>query len=128
MKKFKRIICLSLGSICVALAIIGVFVPLLPTTPFFLLAFALFSVEPKFQEKLQRNKYYKEYVSIYRAGEPIPKSKVIKALSVLWIVLFISMYSIQKTWSYYFLSFIGIAVSIHILYVARGKRNKKSRK
>lgn len=128
MKQLKRIVCLGLGILCVALAIVGVFLPLLPTTPFFLLAFALFSVEPRIQNKLKQNKYFREYILIYRSGEPIPKGKVIVTLILLWTMLSLSMYFMNKIWAYYFLSFIGLAVSIHILYVAKGKkRNEKSK-
>lgn len=118
----KKIIFLTLGFICVILAIVGVFLPILPTTPFFLLAFALFSVEPRIQEKLKQNKYFREYILIYRMGDPIPKDKVIKVLIMLWSLLAISMYFMNKVWGYYLLSFIGIAVSVHILYVAKGRR------
>lgn len=128
MKQLKRTIYLILGIVCVIAAIIGVFLPILPTTPFFLLAFALFSVEPRVQNKLKQNKYFREYILIYRMGEPIPRKKVIMTLVFLWGMLCSSMYFMNRTWSYFLLSFIGLAVSVHILYVARGRKiNEKNK-
>jgi len=59
-----RIIYLSIGFISLALAIVGVALPLLPTTPFLLLSIACFSKSSKrFEKWLYHTKLYQTYVA-----------------------------------------------------------------
>ena len=59
-----RIIYLIIGFLSLALAIVGVVLPLLPTTPFLLLSIACFSKSSKrFENWLYHTKLYQTYVA-----------------------------------------------------------------
>ena len=62
-----------LGSICLMLGIIGIFLPLLPTTPFLLLAAALYfrSSERLYQWLIQQ-KHLVSYIRNFREFRAIP--------------------------------------------------------
>lgn len=57
--KFKHILLIILGWFFIALAVIGAVLPLLPTTPFLILALACFAESsPKFHRMLLNNKWF----------------------------------------------------------------------
>lgn len=68
-----------LGISSVILGIIGIFLPLLPTTPFILLAAFLFEKSsPKFHKLLLKNKYLGKYIVDYQEKRGITvKNKII---------------------------------------------------
>ena len=71
-----RIIYLSIGFISLALAIVGVVLPLLPTTPFLLLAMACFAKSSqRFEKWLHGTKLYQTYVADYRETKSISKKR-----------------------------------------------------
>ena len=71
-----RIIYLSIGFISLALAVIGVVLPLLPTTPFLLLAIACFSKSSKhFEDWLYQTKLYQTYVADFRETKSIARER-----------------------------------------------------
>ena len=70
----KRTLWLSLGLIFVALGMVGVLLPGLPTTPFMLLAAACFARSSnRFYNWLINNRLFGEKVRRYRAGHGIPR-------------------------------------------------------
>lgn len=80
------------GSISIGLAMTGLFLPVLPTTPFVLLAIFLFgkSQPEKIQEIMQHPKLG-PFVQDYLDPQGIPKKSKIKALLVLWLSILISV-------------------------------------
>jgi hypothetical protein len=80
------------GSISIGLAMAGLFLPVLPTTPFVLLAIFLFgkSQPEKVQEIMQHPKLG-PFVQDYLDPKGIPLQSKIKALIVLWISILISV-------------------------------------
>ena len=71
-----RIIYLSIGFISLALAIVGVALPLLPTTPFLLLSIACFSKSSKrFEDWLYHTKLYQTYVADFRETKSIARER-----------------------------------------------------
>lgn len=81
------------GSISIGLALAGVFLPVLPTTPFVLLAIFLFgkSQPERINEIIQHPKLG-PFVKDYLDPQGIPLNSKIKALTVLWISIFITVY------------------------------------
>ena len=81
-----------LGFICVALGVLGIFLPVLPTTPFLLLAAWLFAKSSdKLYNKLLENKYVGNYIKNFREHRSIPMPTKIFAISMIWISIGISV-------------------------------------
>lgn len=87
-----RLIYLIIGFLSLALAIVGVVLPLLPTTPFLLLSIACFSRSSKrFEDWLYHTKLYQTYVADFRETKSITrerKKKIIVSIYILDFYLF----------------------------------------
>ena len=91
-KRMLKILYQVGGSISIGLAMTGLFLPVLPTTPFVLLAIFLFgkSQPEKIQEIMQHPKLG-PFVQDYLDPQGIPLKSKIKALLVLWLSILISV-------------------------------------
>lgn len=113
----KNIVLIIIGSISVVLGVIGIFIPILPTTPFLLLAaYCYFKGSPKLYALLLSNRFLGEYIKNFREHKSIPLKTKIFALSMLWLtvgycILFLIPLVIIKV----ILFMIASAVTIHIL-------------
>ena len=77
-----------LGSICLALGVIGIFLPLLPTTPFLLLSAALYvRSSEKLYQWLIHQMYLGTYIRNFRENKAIPLRSKIFSVSMVWITL-----------------------------------------
>lgn len=104
------------GSIAVLLAILGVFLPLLPTTPFLLLACACyFRGSPRMYRWLVRNRILGTYILNFQSGRGIPLRAKIVSLLLTWASLSFSIYIMDAMVVKLILVAIGIAVSLIIL-------------
>ena len=91
-KRMLKILYQVGGSISIGLAMTGLFLPVLPTTPFVLLAIFLFgkSQPEKIQEIMQHPKLG-PFIQDYLDPQGIPLKSKIKALLVLWLSILISV-------------------------------------
>ena len=113
--KYLLIIC---GSLAVGLGILGIFLPVLPTTPFLLLAAACYAKSsPRLSAKLNDNKYLGRYVRDYREKRGIKRSIKIRVIVMLWLCLgsSIVIFLFRNLWISALLACIGIVVTIHIM-------------
>jgi len=114
----KRTLVLILGFIALGLGTLGMFVPLLPTTPLVLLAAACFSYSSeRFYEWIKKNRYFGPYIENYREKRGLTMSFKIRNIAFLWVSLAISMILLRTTWIYIFLSIVGICVTVHLLMI-----------
>jgi uncharacterized membrane protein YbaN (DUF454 family) len=112
----KKIIFLMIGCIALLLGTIGIFLPILPTTPFVLLAGACFSVSsPRLSALLSRNKYFGSYLDNYHNNTGVPRKVKYRAITFLWTGLIISMLLVGKWPMVIIFSLIGIGVTIHLI-------------
>ena len=104
----------------VFIGIIGIFVPLLPTTIFLLIASYFFvNSSPELNEKLLQNKYLGPYIKNFQGNKGMPKKSKINAISLLWISILTSVYFFTDLF-YVRLLLIIIAISVTI-YIIRIK-------
>ena len=76
------------GSISLGIGIVGIVVPLLPTTPFLLLAAYCYGRGSKrLQNKLLSNKLVGSYLRNYLEGKAMSLKAKIWSISILWVVI-----------------------------------------
>lgn len=90
-RKIVRALLIVAGTISLALGAIGVFLPVLPTTPFLLLAAACYYRSSKRMHRwLLNNKWFGEYIRNYKEGKGLTLKTKITALAMLWVTIEVS--------------------------------------
>ena len=114
------------GTASLILGIIGIALPILPTTPFLLLATACYArSSEKFYNWLLNNRILGSYIRNYIEGKGMPIKVKIFTISMLWITILISAFLIiQIIWVKIVLIIIAIAVTIHIILIRPKKRKE----
>lgn len=112
-----RWLLLGTGWICVVLGAIGVVLPLLPTTPFLLVAAACFArASRRFYDWLLDTRVLGGYIRDYRSGLGMLLRAKIIALSVLWITILSSVTLLVPFWPMRALLLLSAtAVTVHLL-------------
>ena len=120
----KNHLFIALGFISLALAVVGVFIPLLPTTPFLLLSAGLFfRGSQKLYLWLTTHKIFGEYIRNFREHKAIPLTTKVFAVVTLWVVMLITAVWFLESWLWRgLLAVIGVGVTIHILHYKTLKR------
>jgi uncharacterized membrane protein YbaN (DUF454 family) len=115
----KRSLLVVIGTVSVVLGMIGVFLPVLPTTPFLLLAAVCYARSSRrFYHWLLTNPWCGEYVRNYREGRGIPLKQKIITAALLWLTIIYSVWSVvSQSWIKVILSGIAVAVTIHLIKI-----------
>jgi len=115
--KAIKLLFVSLGLISLGLGITGIFLPLLPTTPFLLLSAALFMRSSKrLYNWLINHKYLGTHIQNYIHHKTISKRSKIMSLILLWVTILASIFFVvHQIYLKLLLLFIAIAVCWHIL-------------
>ncbi|AXF56943.1 YbaN family protein [Salicibibacter kimchii] len=128
----KLIILKICGSLSVGLGVLGIILPLLPTTPFLLLAAACYvRSSDKLYHWLITNKHFGPYIKNYREGKGIPLKAKVMAVVVLWVSLSFTIFFIIPLVSIQLLLFIiGACVTWYILkqktlYLSEASHNEQ---
>ena len=104
------------GTLALLLAILGIFLPLLPTTPFLLLASACYlRGSDRLYGWLMANRVFGPYLRNIQAGRGIPLRSKIIALTVMWASLAFSAWYVPVPWVKPLLLIPGIGVTIYLL-------------
>ena len=106
-----------LGSISLVLGVVGIVLPLLPTTPFLLLSAYFFSrSSEKFYNKLLNNKIFGKYIKNFREGNGITLlSKVVSVLSI-WIAISTTIYFFMDNLTVEIVMvLVGLTVSYYLI-------------
>ena len=76
MQQLKRYLLISIAFISIVLGIIGIILPLLPTTPFFILALACFARSSKnFHQRLLNNRYVGPLLTDWERDKKIDRQR-----------------------------------------------------
>ncbi|MGQ7957206.1 YbaN family protein [Pseudomonas sp. SP16.1] len=111
-----RYLLLALGWLSVVLGVIGIFVPVLPTTPFLLLAAACFVRSSKrFYIWLVTHPRLGPWIRDYLDGQGIPLKGKVYALSLMWASIALSCYLVPLPWARAFMLTSAALVSLYIL-------------
>ena len=106
----------AVGFLSVALGVIGIFLPVLPTTPFLLLAAACFMrSSPRFYHWLVGQPRLGPWIRDYLDGEGIPLKGKVYAIGLMWASIALSCYLVRRPWAQGFMLTSAVLVSIYIL-------------
>jgi len=105
------------GTVCLVLGAVGIVLPVLPTTPFLLLALACYC---RSSERMTRwmlnNRYFGKYIRNYREGKGIPLKTKLFALTILWTTIVISAVFIVPILIVQIVLFVvAAAVTLHLV-------------
>ncbi len=89
----KRYLLVSLGFLSLGLGILGIFLPLLPTTPFLLLSASCFyKSSRRYHSWLLNNKVFGRHIRNYEENRAIDSKTKWFALAILWSTIGVSAY------------------------------------
>jgi len=115
-KSLKNTILTLFGLLAVVLGLIGIFLPVLPTTPFLLLASALFvRSSQRMHSWLMHNRILGPYLHTYLECGAVTRRTRAHALVFLWTSLSLSMLWINKPIVHIILPIVGMAVTVHLM-------------
>jgi uncharacterized membrane protein YbaN (DUF454 family) len=132
-KAFKmRILLIILGTVSLGMGIAGIFLPLLPTTPFLLMtAWCYAKSSVRLHEWLLNHRIFGQYIKDYILHRSIPLKAKIVSLVLLWGTILYSVFFVvdKRLWLQIVLLAIAIGVTIHLvrLKTRRQHRNSKRR-
>ncbi len=115
--KYVRVLLMIAGTFFVVIGMIGVVLPILPTTPFLLLAAACYSKSSKrCHDWLLTNRVFGNYIYNYLKGAGIPMKVKLYTVAFLWITISISaFFFVEILWVRILLYVIATGVTIHIM-------------
>ena len=106
-----------IGSIAVIIGVIGIVVPVLPTTPFLLLAAVCYGrSSQRLYNWLTTNRWCGRYIRNYKEGKGVSRKVKILTLTLLWLtILFSVLCVVSNTAIRTLLIIIATGVTVHIL-------------
>ena len=129
MRNLKKKLYTAFGFLAVTLAIVGVFIPGLPTVPFLLVALFCFErSSKKYHDMIMNNKYFGPVLQDYYSGKGLTSSVKIKAILFLSYGMIFSIYKIQNLHARIALAIVWLGVAIHIILLKTKKTKNKSNK
>jgi len=123
MNRIKKTALIGGGTACVALGVVGIFLPVIPTIPFLLLAaFCYARSSKRFYDWLITNRWCGAYIRNYREGRGISRQHTVLTIALLWSTIgYTAGFAVALWWVR--LIFLGIALSVtaHVLKISHRK-------
>lgn len=119
MNRLVKILLIACGTLFVALGVLGMFLPILPTTPFLLLASVCYArSSERFLRWLLTNRWCGEYIRNYREGRGIPLKQKVITIALLWITIgYSAWFVVSVWWVKIILLGMAVGVTIHLVRV-----------
>lgn len=112
----KKLVLNIAGVLALALGILGIFLPLLPTTPFLLLAAACFArSSERMHGWLLNHGLFGSYLRAYEDGKGIPARAKVIALVMMWSSLAYAIWRFERVWLQAALLLVGAGVTTYLL-------------
>jgi len=111
-----RLALIVIGLCSTALAVLGIFLPLLPTVPLLLLAAACFArSSERFYRWLLEHRHLGPMVRDYLDGRGIPLRAKVTAIGMIWVTIPISAFFVPIPWVRVLLIAIGLGVTVYLM-------------
>ena len=113
----RKAFLIFIGTLFVALGVLGMILPLLPTTVFLLLAAYCYShSSERFHDWLLNNPWCGEYIRNYKSGRGITVRQKASTIAMLWPSIGFSMWFVNGAlWLNLLLFAIAAGVTFHLL-------------
>jgi len=119
-----RILFFTAGILCTALGAVGAFLPVLPTTPFLLLAAACFARSSEtLHQRLLANRMFGPYIKRWEEERTIPRAVKRKAIGLVAVSFAISIYIFDEIWMRVMHACLGVAVIAFIACLPTSKED-----
>ena len=117
MKNPRATLLMIAGTLCLVMGVVGMFLPVLPTTPFLLLAAYCYArSSQRFYDWLLANRWFGEYIRNYREGRGIPLKQKVLTISLLWVTIgYAAAFIVPAWWMRLILVGIAAGVTIHLI-------------
>jgi uncharacterized membrane protein YbaN (DUF454 family) len=128
-KSFMKYLLIFFGIMSLSLGIVGIFLPVLPTTPFLLLSAALFArSSEQLYNRLLSHPVLGEYIRDFLKEKAIPLRIKIISVSIMWIAMLCTIFFVVNKifWLQILLSVIAAGITIHILSYKTKNRPRKN--
>jgi uncharacterized membrane protein YbaN (DUF454 family) len=107
-----RLLFMLLGTLCLIVGILGIFLPLLPATPFLLLASACYvRGSPTLHRWLMSHRYLGAYITAIKERRGMPLQAKVLTIVVLWASLLFSASRVDSLLVDVILLMVGIGVT-----------------
>ena len=125
LSKVNRTALTFAGHAFVGLGIIGVLLPLMPTTVFLLLAATCYArSSPRFYHWLLHNRYFGSYIKNYKEKQGTPLSAKIISIAILWITILFSISTASAHWFVNgILLIVAVGVTIHLIMIKTSSKS-----
>jgi len=125
-ENLKKRLLLIAGTLLTAIGIIGIFVPILPTTPFLLLAAACYIRSSlKYYNWLLNNRIFGAYVKNYIQGKGMPLRVKVFTVILLWVTIGLSIwFAVQVLVIRIILVLVALGVTAHVIRIKTTKEKK----
>ena len=113
---------LAVGFFSTGLAVLGIFLPLVPTVPLLLLAAACFArSSERFHYWLLNHQKLGPMINGYINGQGIPLRAKITAIGLIWVSISISVFVVNPFWLESLLVIIGLSVTLYLLSLSTSR-------
>lgn len=114
----RKAVLIFFGTVCVGLGVLGMFLPLMPTTVFLLMAAYCYSrSSDRFHNWLLNNRLCGKYIRNYKSGQGITVRQKVTTITILWASIGFSIWYVGGFWTTLLLASVAVGVTFHILWI-----------